>query len=256
MSTPNTPSWSRRRPHIPAPGPAAPRRSVDPAKTGRGWVRRRAAGMTADEAAAALEDAELTQHINRDREDLAGDTRGPAEIAEWQRITALLRSAGGVYDPAGDAVVQDELAADRRAEEAEQQRVEEQRRLEARADELGRLAAYGCLDRTVESRPGDEDARDVLADRRDYRAPVVGGWLARALADRSGHYADPAARTAATASLPAEVQAHAALLTALSTEGERESELEFAGRLAQADPDATHALAAWITARCTPRREA
>ncbi|MEU0956275.1 hypothetical protein ABZ353_28650 [Streptomyces niveus] len=33
--------------------------------------------MTATEAAAALEEARLQQHIDRDREDLAGDERGP-----------------------------------------------------------------------------------------------------------------------------------------------------------------------------------
>ncbi|GAA2267679.1 hypothetical protein GCM10010232_70090 [Streptomyces amakusaensis] len=247
MSTPLP--WSHRRPRTPASGAPAARRGFDGAKVGRSAVRRRATGMTAAEAEAALEDAELTQHINRDREDLAGDTRGPAEIAEWQRIVRLLTESGGPYDPAADAVVQDELAADRQAARAEQQRLEEQRRLDARADHLAELAGYGRLDRTVESRPGDEDARDVLAGRLDYRAPVVGGWLARALADRSGHYAGPAARTAAAGSLPAEVRAHAALLTALGAEGEGESELEFAGRLAQADPAATHALAAWITAR-------
>ncbi|MEO3977996.1 hypothetical protein [Streptomyces sp. CAU 1734] len=247
MSTPLP--RSSQRPRTPTTGAPAARRGFDGAKVGRSAVQRRATGMTADEAAAALESAEWMQHLDRDREDLAGDTRGPAEIAEWQRITALLRSAGGVYDPAADAVVQDELAADRREQEAEQQRLQEQQQLDARADHLAELAAYGRLDRTVESRPGDEDARDVMARRGDYHATVVDGWLARALADRSGHYADPAARTTAAGSLPVEVRAHAALALALGAEGESEGEMEVAGRLAPADPAATHALAAWITAR-------
>ncbi|MEU3602288.1 hypothetical protein ABZ714_26750 [Streptomyces sp. NPDC006798] len=206
--------------------------------------------MTAAEAAAALEDAELMRHINRDREDLADDGRGPAEVTEWQRIVRLLTSTGGIYDPAADAVAQDELAADRRAEEAEQQRLQEQQRLEDRADTLAALAGDGRLDRTVESRPGDEAAHDVLARRRDYRATAVGDWLARALAAGSGHYADPAARTAADDSLPMEVRAHAALLAALSATGGPATDtdgLEFAGLLATADPDAAASLARWLT---------
>ncbi|GGZ29760.1 hypothetical protein GCM10010300_85710 [Streptomyces olivaceoviridis] len=243
MSTPAP----RSRPRVPAPGAAAPRQPVDQAKVGRRAVRRRAAGMTVTEAAAALEDARLQQHMDRDREDLADDERGPAEVAEWERITQLLVATGRVYDPATDAVVQDELAADRRAAQAEQQRLQEQQQLAARADELAAHMRAGRLDRTVETRPGDEAARDFLLHRGDYH-PVVDGWLAQALADRSGHYADPAARVDALGSLPAAVRAHAALLTALARTGApaADGELEFAGRLAQADPEATDALAAWL----------
>jgi hypothetical protein len=68
--------------------------------------------MTATEAAAALEEAELQRHMDRAREDLADDERGPAELEEWARIVQLLATTGGVYDPKADAVVQDELAAD------------------------------------------------------------------------------------------------------------------------------------------------
>ncbi|MEU6672231.1 hypothetical protein [Streptomyces sp. NPDC046727] len=103
--------------------------------------------MTATEAAAALEDARLQQHMDCDREDLADDGRGPAEVAEWERIAQLLAATGGVYAPETDAVVQDELAADRRAAEAEQQRLQEQQQLAARA---------GRLDRTGPWRPGRE----------------------------------------------------------------------------------------------------
>jgi hypothetical protein len=207
--------------------------------------------MTVTEAATALEDALLQQHMDRDREDLADDERGPAEVAE-QRITQLLAAAGGVYGPEGDAVVQDELAADWRAQEAEQQRLQEQQ-LAARADELAAHVRAGRLDRTVESRPGDEAARDVLVHRGDYH-PVVDSWLAQAFADPSGHYADPAARTAAAGSLPAAVRAHAALLTALARTGApaADGELELVGRLAQADPEATDALAALLDRALTP----
>ncbi|ARI56900.1 hypothetical protein A6E92_31725 (plasmid) [Streptomyces sp. S8] len=110
------------------------------------------------------------------------------------------------------------------------------------------MGGAGRLDRSVPSRAGDESARDLLDENRDYRVAEVDAWLARSLADQSGHYADPAARTAAAGSLPVPVRAHAALLTALARTGAPVDgdDLEFAGRLAQADPAATTALAAWL----------
>ncbi|MGW1007683.1 hypothetical protein [Streptomyces sp. NPDC002520] len=239
MSTP-APRSHRR------PGAAAPRQPIDRAKVGRRAVRRRATGMTATEAAAALEEARLQQHMDRDREDLADDERGPAEIAEWERIVQLLAATGGPYDPDADAVVQEELAEDRRREEAEQQRRQEQQRVADRADELAALAGAGRLDRTVMSRPGDEAARAFMDDY-DYRVAAVDDWLAHALATHSGHYADPDTRTAAATLLPAPVRARAALLAALARTGTPvDGDFEFVGRLAQADPDATNALAAWL----------
>ncbi|SEB30559.1 hypothetical protein SAMN04490357_0050 [Streptomyces misionensis] len=137
MSTPAP--RSRRRPRVPAPGAAAPRPPVDWAKVGRRSVRRRATGMTATEAAAALEEAELQRHLDRDREDLADDERGAAEIREWQRIAQLLATTGGVYDPKADAVVQDELAADSEAQRVQQMQ-DEQRRQEQEAEAARRAA--------------------------------------------------------------------------------------------------------------------
>ncbi|MEU5583101.1 hypothetical protein ABZ791_36510 [Streptomyces huasconensis] len=158
----------------------------------------------------------------------------------------LLAATGDPYDPDADVVVQEELAEDRRREEAEQQRRQEQQQLADRAAELLDLAGAGRLDRTVASRPGDEAARALLDDY-DYRVLAVDDWLARALADRAGHYADPAARAAAVSSLPVSVRARAALLAALARTGAPvDGDLEFVGRLAQADPTATTALAAWL----------
>jgi hypothetical protein len=51
---------SRRLLRVPSPRPRQP---VDRAKIGRSSVRRRATGMTVVEAAAALEEARLQQHI-------------------------------------------------------------------------------------------------------------------------------------------------------------------------------------------------
>ncbi|HBF80552.1 MAG TPA: hypothetical protein DD420_11685 [Streptomyces sp.] len=108
------------------------------------------------------------------------------------------------------------------------------------------MGGAGRLDRSVPSRAGDEAARDHLDENHDYRVAEVDAWLARSLADQSGHYADPAARAAAVGSLPVPVRAHAALLAALARTGPVDGDLEFAGRLAQADPAATNALAAWL----------
>ncbi len=164
--------------------------------------------MTHSEAVAALEEAELQAHLDR-RDEAAADDGGrrEAELAEWQRIVQLLAATGGPYDPDTDAVVQEELAEDRRREEAEQQRRQEQQRVADRAEELARLGGAGRLDRSVPSQAGDEAARDLLDENRDYRAAKVDAWLARALADQSGHYADPAARAAAVGLLPVPVRA-------------------------------------------------
>ncbi|MFB7511061.1 hypothetical protein [Streptomyces broussonetiae] len=53
----STPVPRSRRLRVPAPGAATPRQPVDWAKVGRRSVRWRATGMTATEAAAALEEA-------------------------------------------------------------------------------------------------------------------------------------------------------------------------------------------------------
>ncbi|SEB74514.1 hypothetical protein SAMN04490357_0276 [Streptomyces misionensis] len=131
-----------------------------------------------------------------------------------KHITQLLATTGGVYDPETDAVVQDELAADRRAAEAKQHRIQEQQIAED-ADELAALARAGRLDRSVETRPGDEAARDILVHRDDYHQ-VVDGWQVQAYASRPGHCADPAVRTTAAGSLPVAVRAHVSLLGALA----------------------------------------
>ena len=226
----------------------APRTPIDYAKVGRSSVRRRARGMTHREAVAAFEQAAQQAHLNR-RDESAFDDGGrrAAELAEWQRVVQLLAASGGPCDPDADVVVQEELAEDRRREESELQRRQEQQRVADRAEGLARLGGAGRLDRSVPSRAGDEAARDLLDESHDYRAAEVDAWLARALADHSGHYADSAARAAAVGSLPVPVRAHAALLAALARTGAPvDGDLEFVGRLAQADPAATTALAAWL----------
>ncbi|MFF2927202.1 hypothetical protein ACFVTP_33160 [Streptomyces celluloflavus] len=98
------------------------------------------------------------------------------------------------------------------------------------------------------SRPGDEAARELM-DNRDHRVAAVDDRLALALAAHSGHYADPETRAAAATLLPVPVRARAALLAVLIRTGapvDGDGDLEFVGRLAQADPDATTALAVWL----------
>ncbi|MCX5192233.1 hypothetical protein [Streptomyces sp. NBC_00268] len=94
--------------------------------------------MTHTEAAADLEEAELQRHLDRDREDLADDERGPAELAEWARIVQLLAISAYAQDT--DAVVQDELAADAEREERARQLGHEKRRQEEEAEAARRAA--------------------------------------------------------------------------------------------------------------------
>jgi hypothetical protein len=95
--------------------------------------------LTYPEAVAALEEAELQQHLDRDRENLASDERGPAEVAERTRIVQLLADSGGAYDPDTDAVVQGELAAAAGRERARQ--LEDDKRHQEEEAEAARRAA-------------------------------------------------------------------------------------------------------------------
>ncbi|MCX4500707.1 hypothetical protein OG585_55185 (plasmid) [Streptomyces sp. NBC_01340] len=74
--------------------------------------------MTHTEAAADLEEAELQQHLGRDREAWPTMSAARPKLAEWARIVQLL--AVGAYAPDTEAVVQDELAADAERERARQ----------------------------------------------------------------------------------------------------------------------------------------
>ncbi|MFG2668859.1 hypothetical protein ACGFY6_32055 [Streptomyces sp. NPDC048387] len=240
--------WRRRRVPEARGRAGAPRTPIDYAKVGRSSVRRRARGMTPAEAVEALGEAELHAVLDR-RDEAAADDGGrrEAELTEWRRIVQLLATTGDPYDPDADVVVQGELAEDRRREEAARQHRQARQQVADRADELVALARAGRLDRTVASRAGDEVARELLDDRGDYYTGAVDDWLAHALATHSGHYADADARTAAATLLPPPVRARAALLAALARTGAPvDGELEFVGRLAQADPGATNALAAWL----------
>ncbi|MFJ4858596.1 hypothetical protein [Streptomyces sp. NPDC088730] len=240
-----------------APRLASPREPVDAARIGRRVVRRRAKGMDADAVAAALEEARFDARQASRHEDLADDVRGPAELAEWERIEQLLAAApaGTVYDPDTDSVVRAELEADAAAAAAREADLREAQRVAARADELQALRELGTLEQT-EPRAGDEAVRDELTRRAGgYVQDDVDGWLARALAAHRGHYRDPAAREGAAGLLPAPVLAHAALLAALVrlVPGADVDRLPFAARLATSEPEATGALAALLT-RAHPAR--
>lgn len=246
MSTPAP--RSRRRPRVPALDAAAPRQPVDQAKVGRSSVRRRATGMTATEATAALEEARLQQHI--DREDLADDRRGPAEVAEWERIAQLLATTGGTYDSKANAVVQDELAAEAELRDLELEQ-ERQERLHSNelperahmlkaleeAGLLGAVGTYGAEGPLVLHEPEDHFALDYINEYGDWRLFAI--LESRDLTPPK----DPDA-------VPASVRAHSALLRAMARTGTLEGfDAGHAVRLAQADRDAVLALAAWIEVR-------
>lgn len=242
------PGGGTRRPLAPR---VVPREPIDPARTGRRVVRRRAKGMDAGAVAAALEEARFDARQASRHEDLADDIRGPAELAEWERIDQLLADAvpGTVYDPDADDVVQAELAADAAAATAWEAELREAARIAARADELQALRELGTLERT-EPRTGDEAVRHELTRRAGgYVQADVDAWLAHALAAHLGHYRDPAAREEAVGLLTPPVLAHAALLAELArlVLGADVDELAFAARLATTEPEAAGALAAFLT---------
>ncbi|MFJ6000310.1 hypothetical protein [Streptomyces sp. NPDC092370] len=248
MTTPWPPRRTARRPL--APRAAAPREPVDPARIGRRVVRRRAKGTDADAVAAALEDARFDARQDSRHEDLADGVRGPAELAEWERIAQLLADAapGTGYDPDADDVVQAELAADAAAAAAWEAELREAARIAARADELQALRELGALEQT-EPRDGDEAVRDELTRRAGgYVQADVHAWLAHALAAHLGHYRDPAAREAAAGHLTLPVLAHAALLAELArlVPGVDVDQLAFAARLATTEPEAAGALAVFL----------
>ncbi|MGC4987300.1 hypothetical protein ACLQ18_43140 [Streptomyces sp. DT193] len=236
-----------------APRIAVPREPVDPARIGRHVVRRRAKGMDAGAVAAALEQAQFDARQNSRHEGLGDDVRGPAELAEWERIDQLLAAApaGTVYDPDADAVVHAELAAELAADAAAARETElrEAARIAARADELQALRELGTLEQT-EPRDGDEAARDELTRRVGEYAPAdVDAWLAHTLAAHLGHYRDPTAREEAASLLTPPVLAHAALLAEFArlVPGADVDQLAFVARLATNEPEAAGALAAFLT---------
>ncbi|MFE7854366.1 hypothetical protein [Streptomyces sp. NPDC057403] len=253
MTTPWPPRTTARRPL--APRVAVPREPVDPARIGRRVVRRRAKGMDAGAVAAALEDARFDARQDSRQEDLADDVRGPAELAEWERIAQLLAAAapGTVYDPDADDVVQAELAADAAAAAAREAEHRKAARVAARADELQALRELGTLEQT-KPRDGDEAVRDELTRRAGgYVQADVDAWLAHTLAAHLGHYRDPAAREAAAGLLTPPVLAHAALLAELArlVPSADVDQLAFTARLATTKPEAAGNLAAFF-ARVQP----
>ncbi|WP_413097315.1 hypothetical protein [Streptomyces nitrosporeus] len=248
------PGESTRRPL--APRVAAPREPVDPARIGRRLVRGRAKGMDAGAVAAALEDARFDARQASRHEDLADDVRGPAELAEWERLDQLLAAAapGTLYDPDTDDVIQAELAAEAAAAAAREADLREAQRIAARADELQALRELHTLEQT-EPRTGDEAVREELTRRAGgYVQADVDAWLAHALAAHRGHYREPAAREKATGLLTPPVLAHAALLAELArlVPDADVDQLAFAARLATSEPEAAGALAAFLT-RAHPR---
>ncbi|MEV8103621.1 hypothetical protein [Streptomyces sp. NPDC088135] len=242
------PGETTRRP--PAPRAAALYDPARAARIGRRVVRRRAKGMNAGAVAAALEEARFDARQASRHEDLVGDVRGHAELAEWERLDQLLAEAapGTVYDPDTDDVVRAELAADAAAAAAREAELREAMRIAARADELQALRELGTLGQT-EPRHGDEAVRDELTRRAGgYVQADVDDWLARSLAAHLGHYRDPAAREEATGLLTPPLLAHAALLTELShlAPGVGVDQLAFAARLATTEPEAAGALADFL----------
>ncbi|MEW1552240.1 hypothetical protein [Streptomyces tsukubensis] len=198
----------------------------------RAEVRDRARGMTRHQAAAVLEGFD-GQYAER-------GSPLAAERSEWSRIHSALLLGDGPYDPDTD----DDVLAER----ATRATLNGERRTADRAAELETWALAGQL-AGVLPQDGDDALLDRIRARSWDAGQALDGWLAQALADRAGCYADPAARGAATTRLPGTVVARAELLAALAATGTptHDQHLPFAGRLAAADPDAATNLARWLT---------
>jgi hypothetical protein len=204
--------------------------------------------MDARAVAAALEEAWFDARQASRHEDLADDVRGPAELAEWERIDQLLAAAAPdtAYGQDADDVVQAELAADAAVAAARGAELREAARVGARADELQALRELGTLEQT-EPREGDEAVRDELTRRAgSYVQADVDAWFAHALAAHRGHYRDPAARQPRPICRRS-CWPHAALLTELAhlVPGAGVDHLAFAARPA-ADPETTGDLVAFL----------
>ncbi len=121
--------------------------------------------MDAAAVARALEDARFDARQASRHENLAGDVRGRAEPAEWERIDQLLTAAppGTVYGPDTDDDVQAELTAEATAA-AREAELREATQIAAGADKLQALRELGTLEQAEPSQ-GVEAARDELARR-------------------------------------------------------------------------------------------
>ncbi|MFF8960852.1 hypothetical protein [Streptomyces sp. NPDC014894] len=209
------------------------RQRREEAAAGRAAVRERARGMTLPEVVAVLDGLRAGPPIQP-------GSRASEEWGEWRRIEDVLNWGVVTYDPDADPHVQAELAA-RAALDAD-------RRAADRLDELEVLALTGQL-HTVLPQNGDDRLHQQIYARSWDAGQAVDGWLAQALATRTGCYADPAALDAAITRLPDNVSARAELLAALATTGAPVSDekVPFAGLLAAAHPDAVTDLAHWLT---------
>ncbi|RLU86348.1 hypothetical protein CTZ27_25620 [Streptomyces griseocarneus] len=86
--------------------------------------------MTHPEILAAPEEARFGARLDSRHEDLAGDERGLAGLAEWKHIAQLLAGTTMAYAPDTDAYVQDELAAEAEGERQEQDAAQQRRQEE------------------------------------------------------------------------------------------------------------------------------
>ncbi|MEO3976765.1 hypothetical protein [Streptomyces sp. CAU 1734] len=249
--------------------PALPQTSADAATAESREVL--AARVRVGAAARGLDAPSVGRRVERCENELkftrSGGPAGEAlvagvelELAEWRRIAALLAGVSGTYRPAGDPVVaaaETALAAREEAARAAKQAAEEDRKARRhwalrRAHALLDLAQADRLDASVPVTADDPGAWPMLTGHNPMAVARIDGWMARALAGRSGALSDPAVRTAALAALPERVTSHAALLEALTTPHPgtcvSADELEFLGELARAAPEATVRLARWLAA--------
>ncbi|MER6536466.1 hypothetical protein ABT215_22175 [Streptomyces sp900105755] len=225
--------------------------STEKARAARSAVRRRAVGMSYADVVRMLDGIGSGPAPYTGGEDAAEVSRGAVEFGEWRRIASLLADTTEVYDPKTDPMVREEriakteaVAARTARERERQEQLGYDHQAHARVYALQVIEEAGLLEEGLGERLAAEGPL-VLFESGDLNA-----W--RHVSERTRHTSvslqERIPRTVKEpADFPPSVRAHSALLTSMAWVGPLKAiDPALVVRLAQADPEATLALADWL----------